>query len=112
MTSTRSSMTFATGPAEAVAGPDQVLGIPRHLWSAPVSEGRRPGPPPRLTRLVWLAPMFALISAYLAAAAALHGHVHAAGWLLASAIAAILAGAVVIAVHGHRAARYRAETPR
>ena len=112
MTSASSSTTSAAGPADAVAGPDQVLGIPRHLWSAPVSEGRRPGPPPRLTRLVWLTPVLALVSAYLAAAAASHGHVYAGGWLLALAIAAILTGAVVLAVHGHRAARYRAETPR
>lgn len=90
---------------------DDSLSIPKHLWSAPVAEGRRCERPPRLSRLILLLPVAALHSAYLAAAAAAHGHVHAGGWLLGLAVTAILAGGVVVGVHAHRIARYRAEAP-
>ncbi len=91
---------------------DDGLSIPKHLWAAPVAEGRRCERPPRLSRLLLLLPVAALLSAYLAAAAAAHGHVHAGGWLLGLAVTAILAGGVVLGVHLHRIARYRAEAPR
>lgn len=88
------------------------LSIPKHLWAAPVNEGRRRQPPPRLSRLVLIFPIVAPVSAYLAAVAAAHGHVHAGGWLLGLAVTAILSSAVVLGVHAHRVARYRAEAPR
>ena len=88
------------------------LSIPKHLWAAPVAAGRRCERPPRLSRLILLLPVAALISAYLAAAAAAHGYVQAGGWLLGVAVIAILAGCVVLGIHTHRIARYRTEAPR
>lgn len=88
------------------------LSIPREFWSAPVSETAWRGVRPRLSRLLLLlAPLIALVGAYVSAAVASHGHLIAAGWLLALAVCSILAGAVALGVHAHRLVRHRAEAP-
>lgn len=119
MSSTNSSDTgwrtlCAAGAASADrdAPPAEVLGIPCEYWSAPVSDARWRGVRPRLAKRLLLVPLVALVAAYISAAAASRGHLVAAGWLLALAVIAILAGGVALAILAHHLARYRAEAPR
>jgi hypothetical protein len=102
----------ADDQTDSTSAADIGLGIPRELWSAPVSEARWCGVRPHLSPLLSLAPAIALVAAYLSAATAAHGHPQAAGWLLTLAVIAIVSGLAALAVHVQRTVRYRAEAPR
>lgn len=93
-------------------GNDVGLTIPRELWSPAVSEVTWCAGPPRLSKLLVLAPTLALVAAYVSAAAAAHGHLTASGWLLGLAVCSILTGATGLAVHARRLVRFYAEAPR
>lgn len=102
-----------TSTAARCRDDEPALSVPKELWSAPVAEARWCGTRPRLSRLLLLLPLVALISAYAAAAAAAHAHVQLAGWLLGLAVVAILTLAAAVGRHAaHRLARYRVEAPR
>ncbi len=78
------------------------LSIPRHLWSAPVSETRADAWTPRLpwfARAVAALTVVGLLAGFLSAQAATHRHPTAAGWLLGLAVCSVVTGVVAMAVH-------------
>lgn len=99
-----------TPPDSPTDNADRVTS-PAHRWAPPAADAHAPPRTPRLSRLLLLLPLAALISGYAAAAAAAHGHVQPARWLVVLAAAAIVLGAVMLAVHAHRLARHRRESP-
>lgn len=91
---------------------DRPLTVPVRLWSPPIPQARWSGQRPRLSSWTALAPLAAMVLACLSALSATHGHVLAAGWLLAAALAAVATPVAMLCRHLHRLARYRAEAPR
>jgi ABC-type polysaccharide/polyol phosphate export permease len=89
------------------AEPMDTLSIPRELWyPTPVATNRIPAPKPRLSRLVGVLPMVALVSGYTSALVSTTHADAAAPALLLLAAAALLALGWVVAGYAVNSIRH------